>query len=237
MQKSPRTREFGGFYSHYFAGDFALRRYRNSTRRYSATPECEFSSQFPLFPLSNAPRQLPCVLPALMFRRPLRYGQIMDQSSQRRSAKDQRKKDARHNKSHLMRFFGERWGGAVAPSPLAPRRIAQLAAGRIEAGRTHRPPSATPSPRASCSREHLVHARLHGRVACPKVPLALLTIAELARDHPSRQVTHVPGDPSAGRSAIRGAASAHRPADPRLERHPAADLNVCLLYTSDAADE
>lgn len=54
MQKeSPRTRKFGGFCSHYFAGDFALRRYRNSTRRYSATPEREFESQFPLFPLNS----------------------------------------------------------------------------------------------------------------------------------------------------------------------------------------
>ena len=54
MQKeSPRAREFEGFYSHYFAGDFALRRYRNSTRRYSATPEREFESQFPLFPLDS----------------------------------------------------------------------------------------------------------------------------------------------------------------------------------------
>lgn len=46
-------REFGGFYSHYSAGGFALWRRRNSIRRYSATPEREFESQFPLFLLDN----------------------------------------------------------------------------------------------------------------------------------------------------------------------------------------
>ena len=54
MQKeSLRTRGSEGFYSHYFAGGLALRRYRNSTRRYSATPEREFKSQFPLLPLDG----------------------------------------------------------------------------------------------------------------------------------------------------------------------------------------
>ena len=54
MQKeSLRTRGFGGRYSRYFAGDFALWRRRNSTRRYSAAPKCEFRSQFPLFPLNS----------------------------------------------------------------------------------------------------------------------------------------------------------------------------------------
>lgn len=53
-KESPRTREFGGFYSRYFAGDLALRRYRNSTRRYSAVSKREFRSQFPLFPLFHA---------------------------------------------------------------------------------------------------------------------------------------------------------------------------------------
>lgn len=54
MQKeSPRTRGFEGFYSHYFAGGFALRRCRNGIRRYSAAPKCEFRSQFPLFPLDG----------------------------------------------------------------------------------------------------------------------------------------------------------------------------------------
>ena len=52
MQKENlRTRGFGGRYSRYFAGGFALRRCRNSIRRYSAAPKCEFRSQFPLFPL------------------------------------------------------------------------------------------------------------------------------------------------------------------------------------------
>ena len=51
MQKeSLRTREFGGSYSRYFAGGFALWRRRNSIRRYSAAPKREFRSQFPLFP-------------------------------------------------------------------------------------------------------------------------------------------------------------------------------------------
>ena len=54
MQKeSPRTRGFGGRYSHYFAGGFVLRRCRNSTRRYSAALRREFRSQFPLFPLDG----------------------------------------------------------------------------------------------------------------------------------------------------------------------------------------
>ena len=54
MQKeSLRTRGSGGYYSHYFAGGFALRRCRNSTRRYPAAPKREFRSQFPLFPLDG----------------------------------------------------------------------------------------------------------------------------------------------------------------------------------------
>ena len=54
MQKeSLRTRGFGGRYSHYFAGGFALRRCRNSTRRYLAAPKREFRSQFPLLPLDG----------------------------------------------------------------------------------------------------------------------------------------------------------------------------------------
>ena len=54
MQKeSLRTRGFGGRYSRYFAGGFALRRCRNSIRRYSAAPKREFRSQFPLFPLDG----------------------------------------------------------------------------------------------------------------------------------------------------------------------------------------
>ena len=44
----------GGLYSRYFAGGFALRRCRNSIRRYSATPKCEFRSQFPLLPLDGS---------------------------------------------------------------------------------------------------------------------------------------------------------------------------------------
>ena len=43
----------GGRYSRYFAGGFALRRCRNSIRRYSAAPKCEFRSQFLLLPLGN----------------------------------------------------------------------------------------------------------------------------------------------------------------------------------------
>ena len=51
MQKeSLRTRGLGGRYSRYFAGGFALRRCRNSIRRYSTAPKREFRSQFPLFP-------------------------------------------------------------------------------------------------------------------------------------------------------------------------------------------
>lgn len=54
MQKeSLRTRGFGGRYSRYFAGGFALWRCRNSIRRYSAAPKREFRSQFPLFPLNS----------------------------------------------------------------------------------------------------------------------------------------------------------------------------------------
>ena len=54
MQKeSLRTKGFGGSYSRYFAGGFALWRHRNSTRRYSAAPKREFRSQFPLFPLNS----------------------------------------------------------------------------------------------------------------------------------------------------------------------------------------
>ena len=54
MQKeSPRTRGFEGFYSHYFAGGFALRRCRNSIRRYSAAPKRKFRSQFSLLPLDG----------------------------------------------------------------------------------------------------------------------------------------------------------------------------------------
>lgn len=44
----------GGRYSRYFAGCFALRRCRNSIRRYLAAPKCEFRSQFPLLPLYSA---------------------------------------------------------------------------------------------------------------------------------------------------------------------------------------
>ena len=55
MQKeSLRTRGFGGGYSRYFAGGFALRRSRNSIRRYSAVLKREFRSQFPLFPLDGS---------------------------------------------------------------------------------------------------------------------------------------------------------------------------------------
>lgn len=54
MQKeSLRTRGFGGRYSRYFAGDFALWRRRNSIRRHSAAPKRELRSQFPLFPLNS----------------------------------------------------------------------------------------------------------------------------------------------------------------------------------------
>lgn len=54
MQKeSLRTRGPGGYYSRYFAGGFALWRYRNSIRRYSAVLKREFRSQFPLFPLDG----------------------------------------------------------------------------------------------------------------------------------------------------------------------------------------
>ena len=54
MQKeSPRTKGFEGCYSRYFAGGFALRRCRNSTKRYSAVLKREVRSQFPLFPLDG----------------------------------------------------------------------------------------------------------------------------------------------------------------------------------------
>ena len=60
MQKeTPRTRGFEGFYSHYFAGGFVLRRCRNSIRRYSAEPKREFGSQFPLFPLDGLSSAVP----------------------------------------------------------------------------------------------------------------------------------------------------------------------------------
>ena len=60
MQKeSPRTRGFEGCYSRYFAGGFALRRCRNSTRRYSAVLKSEFRSQFPLFPLDGVDSAVP----------------------------------------------------------------------------------------------------------------------------------------------------------------------------------
>ena len=52
-KESLRAGGFGGCYSHYFAGGFALRRRRNSIKRYSATPEREFESQFPLLPLDS----------------------------------------------------------------------------------------------------------------------------------------------------------------------------------------
>ena len=61
-------RELGGFYSHYFAGGFALWRRRNSIRRYSATPEREFESQFPLFLLDNHSTYInSCFLPVGVF--------------------------------------------------------------------------------------------------------------------------------------------------------------------------
>ena len=59
IKESPRTRGFEGCYSHYFAGGFALRRWRNSTRRYSAVPKREFRSQFPLFPLDGVGSAVP----------------------------------------------------------------------------------------------------------------------------------------------------------------------------------
>ncbi len=40
-KESLRTRGFGGRYSRYFAGGFALWRCRNNTRRYSAVPKRE----------------------------------------------------------------------------------------------------------------------------------------------------------------------------------------------------
>lgn len=60
MQKeSLRTRRSGGCYSRYFAGGFALRRCRNSIRRYSAAPKREFRSQFSLFPLDGVGSAVP----------------------------------------------------------------------------------------------------------------------------------------------------------------------------------
>lgn len=49
----PKLRKpiFASMYSLYFAGCFALRRCRNSIRRYLAAPKCEFRNQFPLLPL------------------------------------------------------------------------------------------------------------------------------------------------------------------------------------------
>ena len=49
----------GGRYSRYFAGGFALRRCRNSIRRYSAAPKCEFRSQFLLLPLDGVGSAVP----------------------------------------------------------------------------------------------------------------------------------------------------------------------------------
>ena len=59
QNETPRTRRFEGFYSHYFAGGFVLRRCRNSIRRYSAAPKREFGSQFPLFPLDGVGSAVP----------------------------------------------------------------------------------------------------------------------------------------------------------------------------------
>ena len=57
--KGPRTRGFGGLYSRYFAGGFALRRCQNSIRRYSAVLKREFRTQFPLFPLDGFGSSVP----------------------------------------------------------------------------------------------------------------------------------------------------------------------------------
>lgn len=59
QRENLRTKGFGGRYSHYFAGGFALRRCRNSIRRYSATPKCELRSQFPLLPLGGSGSAVP----------------------------------------------------------------------------------------------------------------------------------------------------------------------------------
>lgn len=60
MQKeSPRTRGFEGYYSHYFASGFVLRRRRNSIRRYSTVSKRESRSQFPLFPLDGFSSAVP----------------------------------------------------------------------------------------------------------------------------------------------------------------------------------
>ena len=53
QRENLRTKGFGGRYSHYFAGCFALWRCRNSIRRYSTAAKREFRSQFPLFPLDG----------------------------------------------------------------------------------------------------------------------------------------------------------------------------------------
>ena len=52
-KESLRTKGFGGLYSHYFAGGFALQRRRYGIRRYSTVSKREFRSQFPLFPFSD----------------------------------------------------------------------------------------------------------------------------------------------------------------------------------------
>ena len=53
-KESPRTRGFGGSYSRYFAGGFALWRRRNSISRYSTVSKREFRSQLTLFPLNDS---------------------------------------------------------------------------------------------------------------------------------------------------------------------------------------
>lgn len=57
--KGLRTRGFGGLYSRYFAGGFALRRCKNSIRRYSTVLKREFRTQFPLFPLDGFSSAVP----------------------------------------------------------------------------------------------------------------------------------------------------------------------------------
>ena len=52
--RNGRQFRIGDCYSHYFTGGFALRRCRNSTRRYSAAPKREFRSQFLLLSLFHA---------------------------------------------------------------------------------------------------------------------------------------------------------------------------------------
>lgn len=69
MQKeSLRTRGSGGYYSRYFAGGFALRRRRDSIRRYSAAPERKFEGQFPLLPLDGVDFDVPSFQLHLTFR-------------------------------------------------------------------------------------------------------------------------------------------------------------------------